>query len=418
MDVHHPADGDHRPGQVAVVEEEGHQLAEGDRPADDHASPEHQRPRESHPDQGQQQREERRAHRDELHAPRRVGLVLLAEDLALGVLLHEGADEPRRRRVLLDHRGDVGHLGLHHLGAPEDLLAEDLHQDRDHRHHRERHQGQTRADREHERETAHRGEHRLHRVHEAGAEHHPHGVHVLGAAGEDVADPEAGVERRREPLQVQIEVPPQVVLRVPRDPDQVPAHEVAEDGGPPGGGHDEPAVGPHLAGGAGLERVHRPLQHLRHDQVEHAAQHQRGEPERKPPLVAREVRQHPLPHVDHQEVTGTREGAPVFRPARGPKARKARMADLRQARDGSERRPPAGIAARSAAKLTPSNRRTTGTLPRQSPCRALSGGASRAIRIIRSNTSSHSSLSAASAPPSADPGRGHAAPSSVTALSR
>ena len=54
----------------------------------------------------------------------------------------------------------------------------------------------------------------------------------------------------------------------------------------------------------------------------------------------------------------------------------------------------------------------------QSPCRALSGGASRAIRIIRSNTSSHSAVSAASAPPSADPGNGQAAPSSVAAFSR
>ena len=83
-----------------------------------------------------------------------------------------------------------------------------------------------------------------------------------------------------------------------------------------------------------------------------------------------------------------------------------------------ERRPPVGTVARSATNRTPSTSCTTGTLPRQSPCRALSGGANRAIRIIRSNTSSHSAVSAASAPPSADPGNGQAAPSSVAAFSR
>ena len=362
MDVHHPADGNHRPGEVAVVEEEGHQFAERDRPADHHASAEHQRPGESHPDQGEQQREERRAHRDELHAPRRVGLVLLAEDPALGVLLHEGADEPRRRRVLLDHRGDVGHLGLHDLGAPEDLLAEDLHQDGDHRHHRERDQGQARADREHEPETADGGDDRLHRVHEPRAEHHPHGVHVLGAAGEDVADPEAGVKRRREPLQVEIEVPPQVVLGEPRDPDQVPAHEIAEDGGPAGGGHDEPAVRPHFAGGASLERVHRPLQHLRHDQVEHPAQRQRGKPERKPPLVAPEVRQHPPPHVHHQLITRS-DGAPGL---------ERRLQPAQPAEGGRNR---GWVCSRVAPRLgTPVSRPARGGAPRPPRHNAVSQG--------------------------------------------
>ena len=104
---------------------------------------------------------------------------------------------------------------------------------------------------------------------------------------------------------------------------------------------------------------------------------------------------------------------------RGPPGREKRVPPMEKKRgDGLERRPPVGTVARSATKRTSSTSCTTGTLPRQSPCRARSGGASRAIRIIRSNTSSHSAVSAASAPPSADPGSGQAAPSSVAAFSR
>ena len=139
--------------------------------------------------------------------------------------------------------------------------------------------------------------------------------------------------------------------------------------------------------------------------------------ERRPPVgtVAHSATNRVAPFL--QMVPPVRERRSSDR-HRGPQGREKRVPPMKKRGDGLERRPPVGTVARSATNRTRSTSCTTGTLPRQSPCRARSGGASRAIRIIRSNTSSHSAVSAATAPPSADPGSGQAAPSSVAAFSR
>ena len=108
-------------------------------------------------------------------------------------------------------------------------LPKILHRHRDERQRDQRQQRQPRVDRDHQRQRRDERQHRVRRVHDRRADHHAHGVQVVGGARHQVAGPVRLEVRQRQLLQVREEVVPHVVLDVPRRADQDAAHQEAED---------------------------------------------------------------------------------------------------------------------------------------------------------------------------------------------
>ena len=83
---------------------------------------------------------------------------------------------------------------------------------------------------------------RVRRVHDRRADHHAHGVEIVGGARHQVAGPVRLEIRQRQRLQVREEVVPHVVFDVARRADEDAAHEEPEDAADDADGEQQAAV--------------------------------------------------------------------------------------------------------------------------------------------------------------------------------
>ena len=171
-----PAEGNHRPRQHRQVPVERDQVAERDAAVDDRDAPqpEHQQRRdaEKEPDAGEKQTlqpNQRLVAADVL-------VVGGGEPCDLRGLLPVGADHAHARQRLLDDGAHLGQLRLDPLESLVNGAAEQPHQHRDERQRDQRHGGQPWVDAHHQDDREQERDDRAGRIHDGGADHHPHGV--------------------------------------------------------------------------------------------------------------------------------------------------------------------------------------------------------------------------------------------------
>jgi hypothetical protein len=224
-----PAERDHRPVQHREVGAEGHELAEADGPR--HHLPAAQ-PQHHHRAGAHEQLDagiEGAVHPHQAPVAPHVLVVHRGEALELRLLLRVGAHHAGARQVLLHEGGHVGQLCLHALEPVVDAAAEVAHQQRNQHERQQREQQQAGADAHHQRDRAHEGGDGGGRVHDAGAEHHPHRGQVAHGAAHQIADPVALEVAQVEARQVREQVRAQRVLDLAAEADQDGAHPVTEE---------------------------------------------------------------------------------------------------------------------------------------------------------------------------------------------
>ena len=158
--------------------------------------------------------------------------VILVEQLELvqlGFFLRVGADHPHARQILLHPAADIGKHLLDHFEAVVNALAEQHHRDAHQRRRNQADQRELPIHRQHDGDGEHRGEHGLGPVHDARAQHHAHGVQIVGGARHDVAGAIAGVEIGRERHQVREQLIAKIEFDVARNADQDHAHPILEN---------------------------------------------------------------------------------------------------------------------------------------------------------------------------------------------
>ena len=146
-----PAERDHRPAEHRQVGVEGDELAEGE-PAGDHlaaAQPQHHERAQA--EEEREARIEQALQADQPAVAAQELLVGPAEAGQLGLLLPVGAHDPDAGQRFLGHRRQLGQLGLDLLEAAMDRRAEALDRQRHERQRDQRHPGQPRVDRQHQR---------------------------------------------------------------------------------------------------------------------------------------------------------------------------------------------------------------------------------------------------------------------------
>ena len=131
-------------------------------------------------------------------------------------------------------------------------------------------------------------------IHDRRADHHAHGVQVVGRARHQVAGAVRLEIRERQRLQVREEVVAHVVLDVPRRADQDAAHEEPEHAADQADGEQQAAVLHQLgAGDAAGQIVDRVAEHPRRATGDAGRDDDAGEAEQEVAAVAENVAQQP-----------------------------------------------------------------------------------------------------------------------------
>ena len=307
IEVHDPAERDHRPDEQRQVEAERNELADRDRPGH-HL----ERSESGHQDHGhtRDQHEDRvegaRGHH-EPHVPAPVVRVVLVELTFLLRFLRVGAHEADPGQILLHEGRQRGELLLDLFEAPMDDPAEEEDDGRedDHRHHGVHRQ--PRADVEHEAEREDEARDRVHGVHDGRAGGHPHRQGVVRRAAHQIARTGVAVEGRVEPEQVAEEVVAQVGLDASADAVQQLTHAEAEDAAQEGHDDDHHGVERDLPSRDVRQphSVDRELHEPGAGDLEDVRQHDAHQAQRESRPVRTEIRQHrlqlthaaPPPHV-------------------------------------------------------------------------------------------------------------------------
>jgi hypothetical protein len=185
--VHHPTQGDHRPGEHRQVHAEGDESADGDGAVD------RERSAGAKHDHGSQSAEEREEwiesapQPDQRHVESQVLVVEGAKPLYLGRFLPVGADDPRTGQVLLRVGGQRREMLLHRF---EPVMNGFAHFDGENRQEERRQQRQQRKldiDSQHEIQREQASENRIGQIHHGGADGHPDGAKVVCEPRHDVA---------------------------------------------------------------------------------------------------------------------------------------------------------------------------------------------------------------------------------------
>ena len=145
--------------------------------------------------------------------------------LDLVALLVVGADDPNACERLLHDRTQIRQLRLDRFEALVDGAAEVLDAHRDHRQRNQCDQGQSRVDGDHQDDSDGEDEDRAGRIHHRRADHHSHGIEVVGGTRHQVAGAPRLVVAKRHLLQPCEERVADVVLDLARGADDDPAHQ-------------------------------------------------------------------------------------------------------------------------------------------------------------------------------------------------
>ncbi len=137
-----------------------------------------------------------------------------AEALELGVLLAIGAHHPNARQRFLHDRADFRQLRLDLLESLVDGAAEELDRQRHERQRNQAKQRQPGVDRDHQRQGDDEPQQRVRRVHHRRADHHAHGIQIVGGPRHQVAGAVRLEIGERQPLEMREEVVAHVVLDV------------------------------------------------------------------------------------------------------------------------------------------------------------------------------------------------------------
>ena len=226
--VHHPSQRDHGPHQHA------HIGVEHDEAAERNASRQHlpaaipQHRQEGQPDQRFEQRLEdaRDSHQPDIL--RNITAVQFLETAYFSAFLYESPDHADAGQIFLHAAADIGKHGLDALeprmnGAPEENYRQ---ADQGRRQHGQ--QCQAPIHRDHDNDGQQKRQAGLGPVHDARAEHHAHGVQIVGGARHNVSGAHARVIVRRQLHQMAEQVVAQVVFDIARNAYDDHAHPVLE----------------------------------------------------------------------------------------------------------------------------------------------------------------------------------------------
>ena len=239
--VHHPAKGDHRPGQHREIHAERDEGAHRDSAPDrEHAA----QPQNHHCAEPAEERKEwieRSPEAHQRHVEREVFVVDLSEAGNLRPFLAIRANDARAAQILLRTGRERGEMLLHRLEAVVNSLAHTDRERRKHQQRQQRQQGQLDVDPQHENEREKSAGDRIGEIHHRRANGHPDGAQVVRQARHDVAG--AGVCKvgRVERLQMYEQVIPEVVLDPAAHAVYELAHSVPEGATDDGGEHDQAA---------------------------------------------------------------------------------------------------------------------------------------------------------------------------------
>ena len=217
--VRHPAQRDHRPDQVHQIDMEGREGAQADfsLPYMQPPDPENRAVREAEKKRQagieaapQFNQPPVGADQLQIHVPKlaelRGLLPIRAQDTdADGALPHLFAE------------GGIQRLDL--LVAVMNLLAENLHHQEDHRQRRQNQQRQPPIEMKHQYGGAQPHNQRIGGIHDAGADHHAHGVEVVRRLRHQLAGPAPVIEPKRKLHQVAEQIVPQIVFDFAGDAD-------------------------------------------------------------------------------------------------------------------------------------------------------------------------------------------------------
>ena len=223
-----------------------------------------------------------------------------AEPLDLVRLLVVGAHHAHARQRLLDDGAEVGELFLDRLEALVDGRAEVADADRDERQRQQRHQRQPGVEREHQHDRDDEHQDGVGGVHHRRADHHAHGVEIVGRARHQVAGPPRLVVGERHLLQPREERVADVVLDVARGADEDVPHQVAEHRADAGDAEQHARVEGELAPGhAGGQIIDGELEDPRREQLDRGGDDDADEAQDELAAVFQEKREQPAERGTH-----------------------------------------------------------------------------------------------------------------------
>ena len=199
--VRDPAERDHRPAQHHEIRVERHELAERDAAADHLAAAHPQHEQRAETEEKRHARIEHALQPDQDAVAAHVFVIRRAEPPDLVRFLVIRADDADTGERLLDDRAQIGELRLDGLEAPVNRAAEILHAHRHERQRKQRDERQPRVDRRHQDDRDGKHEDRAGRIHHRRADHHAHGVQIVGRARHQVAGAPGLVVAERHLLQ-------------------------------------------------------------------------------------------------------------------------------------------------------------------------------------------------------------------------